>query len=75
MKETPLIQEDPEILGGIPVFFGTRVPVKNLIDYLTSGETIDSFLEDFRAVRREQIIKSLETAGALTIAHNHANPN
>lgn len=61
MREQHLIVEDPEILGGVPVFYGTRVPVKNLIDYLTSGETIDSFLEDFPAVRREQIVEFLET--------------
>ena len=73
MNEPPLIVEDAEILGGIPVFYGTRVPVKNLIDYLTTGETIDSFLDDFPSVRRDQVVRFLETASSLTVAHSHAN--
>lgn len=62
MSESVIIK-DPEILGGIPVFRGTRVPVQNLIDYLTTGETIDLFLEDFPTVKREQVIQFLELAG------------
>ena len=54
-----IINIDPEILGGTPVFFGTRVPIKNLFDYLESGETINSFLEDFDGVQREQVVKIL----------------
>ena len=54
------INIDPEILGGTPVFFGTRVPIKNLFDYLESGETIDYFLDDFDGVKREQVVKVLE---------------
>jgi len=53
----PLIIEDPDILGGLPVFYGTRVPVKTLLDYLTTGETIDEFLDDFPSVRREQVVR------------------
>jgi uncharacterized protein (DUF433 family) len=73
MGEPPLIIEDPDILGGLPVFYGTRVPVKNLVDYLTTGETIDEFLDDFPSVSREQVIRFLETASALAVAQNHAN--
>jgi uncharacterized protein (DUF433 family) len=54
-----IITIDPEILGGTPVFSGTRVPLKNLYDYLSTGETIESFLEDFESVKKEQVIKLL----------------
>lgn len=56
------IQIDPEILGGVPVFRGTRVPVKNLFDYLQGGDSIDSFLEDFPAVSREAAVAVLKQA-------------
>jgi uncharacterized protein (DUF433 family) len=59
------INIDPEILGGTPVFDGTRVPVKNLFDYLETGESIDEFLEDFEGVKREQVIKVLELSEKL----------
>lgn len=61
-----VIVKDPEILSGTPVFRGTRVPVKNLIDYLATGETIDAFLDDFPTVKREQVLRFLEEAGAMT---------
>jgi uncharacterized protein (DUF433 family) len=54
-----VIHSDPEILGGTPVFFGTRVPVKNLFDYLETGENIDNFLQDFDTVHREQAVQVL----------------
>jgi len=60
--ERPVIHSDPEIQGGVPVFFGTRVPVKNLFDYLESGDTLDQFLEDFPSVSREQAVAALELA-------------
>jgi len=60
--ETPLIDRSDEILGGTPVFHGTRVPVRTLIDYLTGGETLDEFLEDFPTVRRELALRFLERA-------------
>jgi uncharacterized protein (DUF433 family) len=47
-----IINIDPEILGGTPVFYGTRVPIKNLFNYVESGETIDFFLDDFSGVQR-----------------------
>ena len=57
--EGHIINIDPEILGGTPVFSGTRVPIKNLFDYLESGESIDYFLDDFESVQREQVIMLL----------------
>lgn len=59
-----LISRDKAILGGAPVFAGTRVLVKTLTDYLESGETIDAFLDDFPTVRRAQVIGLLEAARA-----------
>jgi len=56
----PLITKSDEVLGGIPVFYGTRVPVKNLTDYLAAGDTIEDFLEDFPTVSREQVVRFLE---------------
>ncbi len=57
-----LINSSPDILGGTPVFVGTRVPVQNLIDCLQAGDSIDLFLYDFPTVSREQVIAVLETA-------------
>ena len=65
VMEGRIINIDPEILGGTPVFFGTRVPIKNLFDYLESGESIDYFLDDFEGVQREQVIKVLEMSQKL----------
>ncbi len=64
----PVVHSDPKILGGIPVFVGTRVPVKNLIDYLEAGDTLDDFLEAFPAVSREQAIAALEIAREALVA-------
>lgn len=61
---TRLIISNPEILGGTPVFAGTRVPIKNLTDCLEAGDSIDDFLEDFPSVSREQVIEFLEEARA-----------
>ncbi len=60
-----VINIDPEILGGTPVFFGTRVPIKNLFDYLESGDSIEIFLEDFEGVSRDQVKKVLELSKKL----------
>lgn len=62
-----VIIKDPEILGGMPVFRGTRVPIKNLIDYLSTGETIDIFLDDFPTVSRQQVLQFLQEAGAMAV--------
>jgi len=58
----PIITSSKEVMGGTPVFAGTRVPIQTLIDYLTGGETIDDFLEGFPTVSREQVIAFLEEA-------------
>lgn len=60
----PLITSTPDILGGTPVFRGTRVPVETLIEYLEGGQTIDEFLDGFPTVTREQVIAFLEEAKA-----------
>jgi uncharacterized protein (DUF433 family) len=60
MKAEELIQTDPEILGGTPVFSGTRVPIRSLFDHLEGGDSIDDFLEGFPSVRRDQVVALLE---------------
>ena len=63
-----LITSTPDILGGTPVFRGTRVPVQTLIEYLEGGQTIDEFLDGFPTVSREQVIAFLEEAKARMLA-------
>ena len=63
-----VIHSDPKILGGTPVFRGTRVPVKNLIDHLAAGDSLDKFLDAFPSVTREQAVAALELAGDLLAA-------
>ena len=60
MQKNVLIQRSNEILGGTPVFAGTRVPVQTLFDYLEEGDTLDEFLDDFPSVSREHAIMVLE---------------
>ncbi len=57
-----VVHSDPEILGGTPVFVGTRVPVQNLIDYLAAGDNLEDFLHSFPTVSREQAVAALEVA-------------
>ena len=57
-----IIHCDPEILGGTPIFAGTRVPFRNLIDYLERNHGIDEFLDSFPTVSREQVVAALEAA-------------
>jgi len=64
----PLITSSPDVLGGTPVFTGTRVPVQTLIEYLEGGETIDDFLQGFPTVNRDQVIAFLEEAKARMLA-------
>ena len=66
-----LIVTDPQIQGGVPVFAGTRVPVKNLFDYLEAGESIDQFLDDFPSVPREVAVAVLEQAREAVTPHAH----
>ena len=65
MSKSSVFHSDPEILGGAVVFKGTRVPLKNLIDYIEGGYTLDEFLDDFPSVTREQTIQGLEEARLL----------
>ena len=53
------IESSPEVMGGIPVFTGTRVPVETLLDYLAAGDSIHEFLDDFPTVSREQVIETI----------------
>jgi uncharacterized protein (DUF433 family) len=57
-----VVSKSPDVMGGTPVFDGTRVPVQTLLDYLEAGDTIDEFLNGFPAVKREQVIAFLEEA-------------
>lgn len=69
MKSTkPVIERSPKILGGTPVFAGTRVPVRTLLDYLEAGDRLGDFLEDFPTVSREQAVAALELAGEALLA-------
>jgi uncharacterized protein (DUF433 family) len=62
MKENHVIERSQDVLGGTPVFTGTRVPVKTLIDYLRAGDGLEDFLQDFPTVTREQAVAALEIA-------------
>ncbi len=62
---------DPEILGGVPVFTGTRVPMHAMVDYFASGQTLDAFLEDFPTVTREQALAALSMMEQSLHAHPH----
>lgn len=63
-----IITRDPEILGGTPVFRGTRVPFQALLDYLEGGQTLDEFLDDFPTVTREAAVHALEHAKSLVVS-------
>ncbi len=71
-----IVHADPEIMGGTPVFVGTRVPLQNLIDALEGGDSIDDFLEGFPSIKRSQVIAVIE-AGQLKMLETvgHANPH
>jgi uncharacterized protein (DUF433 family) len=71
-RPAPVIHSDPEIMGGTPVFIGTRVPFQTLLDYLDSGDPLSEFLEDFPTVSREQAVDALEQAKDALFAR--ANP-
>jgi uncharacterized protein (DUF433 family) len=57
-----VVHSDPDILGGVPVFVGTRVPFRNLIDYLARNHSLDEFLDAFPTVSREQVLSALDAA-------------
>lgn len=71
MSVAHLIQRSDEILGGTPVFAGTRVPVQALFDYLEGGDSLDEFLEDFPAVSREHAVKVLEKMKEVFLAQGY----
>ena len=64
---------DPDILGGTPVFVGTRVPVRTLLDYLVAGDALEEFLDHFPTVTPEQAAAALEQANDLLVAHAHTS--
>ncbi|HEX3108745.1 MAG TPA: DUF433 domain-containing protein [Thermoanaerobaculia bacterium] len=68
MDPKQIVHSDPEILGGTPVFVGTRVPVDALIDFLEGGDTIEDFLENYPGVSREQVFGFLEEAGRALVS-------
>ena len=65
----PVVHSDPQILGGTPVFVGTRVPFQALLDYLEAGDPLDEFLTDFPSVTREQAVKALEQVKEALLAN------
>lgn len=73
MNSRDIVHSDPELMGGPPVFVGTRVPVQSLFDYLEAGDSLDEFLEAFPTVSREQAVAALEIAReavtAVAVAH------
>ncbi len=71
-ETSSIVHCDPEILGGTPVFVGTRVPLRNLIDYLERDYSLDEFLDAFPSVSREQAIAALEAAHEALTARAHS---
>ncbi len=63
-----VVTQDPEVLGGEPVFAGTRVPARSLFDHLEAGDSIEQFLEGFPSVKREQVIALLEESREYVLA-------
>ena len=72
MNHSSVVHADPDILGGTPVFVGTRVPLQALIDYIEGGHSLEEFLDDFPTVSRELAIAALEQAKAHLIADARA---
>ena len=69
--EDQIVQRNPQVQGGVPIFTATRVPVKNLFDYLDSGETLEQFLLDFPAIDRSKAVAALEMAREALDANAH----
>ena len=67
-RRDQVVHSDPDILGGTPVFVGTRVPVRSLFDYLQGGDTLDEFLRQFPSVGREQAVAVLDLARETLLA-------
>ena len=66
--EPTVIHRDPDILGGVSVFVGTRVPLKALFDYLAGGHPLSEFLDDFPSVTQEQAVKALQQSAQALVA-------
>lgn len=69
MKQSTIVQRSPDILGGTPVFAGTRVPVQSLVDHLEAGDSLDDFLEQFPSVSRDQAVAFLEQSTSAFLEH------
>jgi uncharacterized protein (DUF433 family) len=72
MAPALVVHSDPEVLGGTPVFTGTRVPIRNLIDFLEAGDSLGDFLKSFPTVSREQALAALELASEYLTACAHS---
>ena len=70
-KDAPVVHSNPDIMGGTPVFVGTRVPFQTLLDYLEAGDPLGDFLEDFPTVTREQAVAALEQAKQALLAREN----
>ena len=68
----PAVHSDPEVMGGTPVFVGTRVPVAVMFDYLVAGDSLERFLDHFPTVRRQQAVEALDQAREALIQAAHA---
>jgi uncharacterized protein (DUF433 family) len=68
-----VVHSDPEILGCVPVFIGTRVPVQTLLDYLAAGDSLDEFLDHFPSVTHDQAVTVLAEAKELLVSHAHSS--
>jgi uncharacterized protein (DUF433 family) len=68
---TPILHTDPEIVGGTPVFYGTRVPVQSLIDWLEAGHSLTDWLDNFPSVQKEQVMAFLNAAKDRLLRENH----
>jgi uncharacterized protein (DUF433 family) len=64
-----VVHRDPDVLGGTPVFVGTRVPVRTLVDYLEAGDSLNEFLDDFPSVTHEEAVAALQLARQMLVAH------
>jgi len=74
--ETKIVSKRTDVMGGTPVFYGSRVPIKHLFDYIEGGETLESFLADYPTVERDQVMQLIETAYQLLTNEvvDHENP-
>ena len=71
--EAQIVSKSPDMMGGTPVFAGTRVPIQTLLDYVEAGDSIDDFLDGFPTVRRDQVIGLLDATG-LPVSPNFHRP-